>query len=86
MLIGGDFNKKGKQLLSALAELCEGDTDVDIPVKQLNENLEFGRNEIRNLLEYLENKECLVISTIGGPLLYGHVRITRKGLAKAEKV
>ena len=84
MLIGGDFNKKAKQLLSALAELSGGEAGADIPVKKLNENIGLGRNEIRNLLEYLENKECLEISTIGGPLLYGHVRITEKGLTKAE--
>ena len=86
MLIGGDFNKKGKQLLSALAELSSGDTGTKISVKELNGTLNFGRNEIKNLLEYLESKECLEIATIGGPLLYGHVTITSKGLAKAEKV
>ncbi len=85
MLIGGDFNKKGKKLLKELATLSAHQTDVQIVVNELNEALGFERNEVKNLLEYLENKECVKIETIGGPFLYGHVSITEKGLAKSEK-
>ena len=85
MLIGGDFNKKGKDLLKELNHLSKGDTDTQVAVQVLNDVLEFDRNEIKNLLEYLENKECVKIATIGGPFLYGHVNITQKGIIKATK-
>ena len=83
MLIGGDFNKKGKALLKVLAELSEFNTDIKITVIDLNNELNYDRNEIKNILEYLENKECVIIETIGGPFLYGHISITQKGLHKA---
>lgn len=85
MLIGGDFNKKGKQLLKELSNQSDGRTDVKITVKTLSDVLGYDRNELKNLLEYLENKECVKIETIGGPFLYGHVSITKKGLAKSKK-
>ena len=85
MLIGGDFNKKGKHLLKELANQSDHQIDVQITVNELNEILGFDRNEVKNLLEYLENKECVKIETIGGPFLYGHVSITKKGLAKSKK-
>ncbi len=85
MLIGGDFNKKGKQLLKELADQSNHQTDVKVTVNNLNDVLGFDRNEVKNLLEYLENKECVKIETIGGAFLYGHVSITKKGLVKSEK-
>lgn len=85
MLIGGDFNKKGKELLRQLHSLSEGDAEQQVTVQDLNASLQYERNEIKNLLEYLENKECVKIATIGGPFLYGHVHITEKGIAKALK-
>ncbi len=85
MLIGDDFNKKGKNILKELAELTGKDTEVKIPVQKLNEVFNYERNEMKNLLEYLESKECLKIATIGGPFLYGHITITDKGIARASK-
>ncbi|MBO6586657.1 MAG: hypothetical protein JJ953_11170 [Gracilimonas sp.] len=86
MLIGGDFNSRAKQLLLQLGELCEKDTDKKIPVEELAEELEVDRAELKNLLEYLENKELINIASIGGPFLYGHVKITEKGILKALKL
>lgn len=85
MLIGGDFNKKGKDLLRELRTLSDGNTDSKIDVQALNDLLQFDRNEIKNILEYLENKECVKIATIGGPYLYGHIQITPKGIVRASK-
>ncbi|HCD51876.1 MAG TPA: hypothetical protein DEQ34_05485 [Balneolaceae bacterium] len=85
MLIGGDFNKKGVQLLKTLSEMSQKDIDADVAVGDLNRALKFDRNEIKNLLEYLENKECVQIKTIGGPYLYGHISITSKGLIRAVR-
>lgn len=64
MLIGDDFNKKGKNILKELVRLTEGDTNAKVPVKKLNETFNFERNEMKNLLEYLESKDCLTIATI----------------------
>ncbi|MEQ9266658.1 MAG: hypothetical protein RLN81_15620 [Balneolaceae bacterium] len=85
MLIGGDFNKKGKKLLQKLLELSEGETEAQISVEALNEAFKHERKEIRNLLEYLESTGCVKINTIGGPFLYGHISITEKGIYKASK-
>ena len=51
MLIGGDFNKKGVQLLKTLSEMSQKDIDADVAVGDLNRALKFDRNEIKNLLE-----------------------------------
>ncbi len=83
MLIGGDFNSRAKQLLFKLVELSERDTGKRIPVEELSEVLEVDRTELKNLLEYLEGKELINITSIGGPFLYGHVKITKKGILKA---
>ncbi|MEX0609944.1 MAG: hypothetical protein WD016_07710 [Balneolaceae bacterium] len=82
MLIGGDFNGRAKELLAALYKMCEGNTDYQVAVDDLVENLQLDRTEMKNLLEYLEAKELVLITTIGGPFLYGHIRITEKGILK----
>lgn len=85
MLIGGDFNKKGKKLLQKLLELSKGETEAQVSVEALNKAFKHERKEIRNLLEYLESTGCVKINTIGGPFLYGHISITEKGIYKASK-
>lgn len=82
MLLGGDFNTKAKQLLVLLATLSDNNPQEKVPVKDLVDELELDRTELKNLLEYLENKELLTIASIGGPFLYGHIKITEKGIAK----
>lgn len=82
MLIGGDFNAKAKKLLILLSELSENNPEKKVPVKNLVNELELDRSEFKNLLQYLENKELISIATIGGPFLYGHISITKKGIAK----
>lgn len=85
MLLGGDFNKKGKELLMVLSKMSGEHTGTKITVSDLNSELHYDRNEIKNLLEYLESEECVNIETIGGPFLYGHISITKKGLLRAAK-
>lgn len=82
MIIGNEFNKKAKALLKEISSQCNGDIDVNVSVKDLSKSLVFDRYEIKNLLEYLENKDFIKIATIGGPYLYGHVSLTQKGLNK----
>jgi len=85
MLIGGNFNSKAKQLLALLADLSDHDPSTKVEVKDLVEELELDRTELKNLLGYLENKKLIEIATIGGPFLYGHIQITEKGIHKAGK-
>lgn len=86
MLIGGDFNNRAKQLLSLLAQLSDNNPEEKVAVQDLVEKLDTDRTELKNLLEYLENKEFISIASIGGPFLYGHVKITEKGILKSAKI
>lgn len=83
MLIGSDFNKKCEKLLLETEQISEQSCDASISVEELNENLGFDRNELRSYLEYLNDRKLIELLSIGGPLLYGHIRITKKGLQKA---
>lgn len=84
MIIGSEFSDKSKQLLKHIGYLSEGNTDQKLSVKEVNKELEFDRTEIKNFLEYLQELDCIEIITIGGPLLYGHIQITEKGLKKCN--
>jgi len=85
MLIGGDFNNRAKQLLSLLAQLSDNNPEEKVSVQDLVAKLETDRAELKNLLEYLENKGLISIASIGGPFLYGHIKITEKGIIKSAK-
>lgn len=86
MLIGGDFNNRAKQLLSLLSEKSDHKPETKVAVEDLVEELELDRTELKNLLEYLEGRELVQIASIGGPFLYGHIKITQKGILKATKL
>ncbi|MCH2451425.1 MAG: hypothetical protein MK198_14960 [Gracilimonas sp.] len=86
MLIGGDFNNRAKQLLSLLSKKSDLIPETKIAVEDLVEELELDRTELKNLLEYLEARELVEIASIGGPFLYGHIKITQKGVLKAAKL
>jgi uncharacterized membrane protein YvbJ len=82
MLIGGDFNKKCEELLNRAVERADGDSDAMISVTEVNDTLGYDRNEIKSYLDYLSDRGLLKIESIGGPLLYGHITVTKKGIAK----
>lgn len=86
MIIGSDFNKKSRRVLRRIGQLAKGDKDLYIPVQDINEELMLDRTEIRNLLEYLDELGYIKIATIGGPLLYGHVKITGNGVQKFNEL
>ncbi|MBD3615983.1 MAG: hypothetical protein HUJ22_05365 [Gracilimonas sp.] len=85
MLIGGDFNNRAKQLLALLERMSENNPETKVPVEELVSHLDLDRIELKNLLEYLEGRQLIEIASIGGPFLYGHVKITEKGIIKAAK-
>lgn len=85
MLIGSEFSPSNRRLLKAIARLSEDKAGTRIPVKSVNETVGMDRTEIKNRLEYLEERGLIRIKTIGGPLLYGHVTITAEGVRKAKE-
>lgn len=86
MIIGNDFSKKYEAILKQVGLLSNGDVSRPISVKQLREVTKLDRIEIKNTVEYLDELDYINIQTIGGPLLYGHITITEKGLEKYYKI
>lgn len=86
MIIGSEFSKKNQHYLKEICRLSEGDTEYKIPVQEINERLELDRTQLKNILEYLDELGFIEIVTIGGPLLYGHVTATQRGLDKCDEL
>ncbi|MDZ7660600.1 hypothetical protein [Fodinibius sp.] len=86
MIIGSEFNKKYQQLLWEIGSLSQEDTSKQIPVKKINATLEWDRIEIKHALEYLQELGLIKTTTIGGPLLYGHITLTESGLKKYKSL
>lgn len=86
MLIGKGFNKKCEQILREAAEISEYESGQTISVEELNEDLGFGRKEIRYYFEYMNDQKLIELATIGGPFLYGHISLTDKGIDKIRSL
>ena len=84
MIIGGDFNSKCRNLLLKAGEQAGFEAGVPLKVELLNVELAFDRNEMKSYLEYLSDRELIHLKSIGGPLLYGHIELTKAGVKKAE--
>lgn len=84
MLIGKGFNKKCEQILRKAAEISHNESGHNISVDELNEDLGFGRKEIKYYFEYMNDQNLIELTTIGGPYLYGHISLTPKGIAKIK--
>jgi len=84
MIIGSEFSKKYHRFLREIGELSNGDPFQKISVQELNTHLQSERTEIKNVLEYFQDLGYISIETIGGPLLYGHIKITESGLEKYQ--
>lgn len=85
MIIGQNFNSRAKELLRAMFEKSEGKKDLRLDVKGICEELNIDKTEAKNLLEYLESKDCINIETMGGPYLYGDISLTKRGVVKSQK-
>lgn len=86
MIIGSDFSNKSKLVLRQIGHIAGGDVDKKISVQQVNKDINLDRTEIKNFLEYLQELGYIEILTIGGPLLYGHIKITDEGLKKYAEI
>lgn len=84
MIIGGDFNSKCRKLLLRAGEMAGFEPGIALKVDELNKDLKFDRNEMKSYLEYLSDRELIHLKSIGGPLLYGHIELTKSGVKKAE--
>jgi Mn-dependent DtxR family transcriptional regulator len=84
MIIGSEFSKKNQEYLREICRLSDGDTDYKMPVHDINEKLGLDRTQLKNILEYLQELGYINIVTIGGPMLYGHIKVTEKGLKKCK--
>jgi len=86
MIIGNSFNKKCDQILLKAAKHSDYKAGVKVSVKELNDYFEFDRSEIKNILEFMQNRDLVELETIGGPLLYGHISLTAKGIERVENL
>lgn len=86
MIIGGDFNSKCRKLLLKAGEMAGFKPDIALQVEELNRELAFDRNEMKSYLEYLNDSELIRLKSIGGPLLYGHIELTKAGIKKAVEL
>jgi hypothetical protein len=86
MIIGSNFSKKCDQVLLEAAKQSGNKVGVKISVKSLNQVFKFERTEIKNILEFMQNRDLVELETIGGPLLYGHISLTSYGLKRIEKI
>jgi len=86
MLIGSSFNSTLDSILLRAFQISE-EREIDrIEVEELNKSLHLDRREIKNYLEYLSDKNLIILSTIGGPFLYGHVELTSDGIKRAKLI
>lgn len=86
MIIGSKFSEKHQRYLKVIYGLSGGDQGREISVQHINEELNLDRPELKNVLEFLDGLELIEIISIGGPLLYGHITITQKGIKKASNL
>ncbi|MDX1642352.1 MAG: hypothetical protein R3220_11680 [Balneolaceae bacterium] len=68
------------------AEISDYESGHNISVEELNENLGYGRKEIKYYFEYMNDQKLIDLTTIGGPYLYGHISLTQKGIAKIKSL
>lgn len=86
MLIGNNFNKRCENILLAAGEQSGNRPENKISVSKLTEGLDLDRTEIRQTFDYLVSLGFIKIESIGGPLLYGHISLTKKGVLKLNSM
>lgn len=84
MLIGSDFNKRCEKILLAAGREAEFKSGKKVSVEKLAQKLNMDRVEIRNMFRYMTDLKFIEIISIGGPVLYGHISLTEKGIAKIQ--
>lgn len=57
-----------------------------VSVEKIAHKLKMDRVEIRNLFRYMTDLKFIEIVSIGGPVLYGHICLTEKGVMKIDSL
>lgn len=86
MLIGSDFNRRCEKILMTAARESGFREGEKISVESLAETLNMDRVEIRNLFQYMIDLQFIKAESIGGPALYGHISLTKKGIIKIKSL
>jgi len=86
MLIGSNFNRQCEKILLAAGREAEFIPGKKVSVEKLAQNLTMDRVEIRHLFQYLAELKLVVIESIGGPVLYGHISLTQSGVDKIKSL
>lgn len=86
MLIGNNFNKRCENILLAAGKQSGNRPGLKVSVSKLAEGLKLDRTEIKQTFEYLVSLGFIKIESIGGPLLYGHISLTKKGVLKLNSM
>ncbi len=86
MLIGNNFNRRCENILLAAGKQSGNRPDKKIVVSKVAEGLKLDRTEIRQTFEYLVSLGFIKIESIGGPLLFGHISLTKKGVLKLNSM
>ncbi|WP_441000230.1 hypothetical protein [Fodinibius sp. SL11] len=86
MIIGSEFSNKYQQFLKEVVSLSKKEMSQKIAVQKVNDNLKWDRTEIKHVLEYMQELGLIKIETIGGPLLYGHITVTKSGFKKYQSL
>lgn len=86
MLIGSDFNRRCETILLAAGEKCGFKAGEKIPVTELSDRLGLDRAEVRQMFQYMVDLKLIRVESIGGPTLYGHISLTKRGLLKINSL
>jgi len=86
MKIGDNFYHQIERFLVEIARQSKKTESKKIAVEDVNRELNYSREDIKEILGYLEDKGYVIPETIGGKWLYGHVSITNKGKKKVESL
>lgn len=86
MLIGSDFNRRCETILLAAGDECGLKSGEKISVVDLADKLGLDRVELRHLFQYMVDLKLIRVESIGGPALYGHISLTKKGVLKIKSI
>jgi hypothetical protein len=86
MLIGSEFNRRCEKILIAAGRETDFTAGEKISVEKLAKKLRMDRVEIRNLFRYMIDLQLIKEESIGGPALYGHISLTKKGVLKVKSL
>jgi len=86
MLIGKGFNSTCEKILIAAGEQADYKPGRNVSVLRIADQLNLDRVVIRNSFEHLIELQFINVESIGGPMLYGHISVTKKGILKLRSI